>query len=794
MIPNKTNDQILYQQFKFFDLDSTGYCSLQNFVRVQNRVGVVLPKVKDFEIIFNFFSEPETSLLNYKKFCKDIFNFESSKKIQEEKDTNSLDEKIDFISILIKKIMSKNGPFTLLELIKNLQIIDFEGNKRLNSDEFLTALQRCGIKLETKEIQTLFIGYDFFMNGLVKYPILIDILLAKYWDEKKNYLGEQIYMNLTNGGRRQMNLNDLKNYFDKILEESPDKNNFLDFIDKYKIINKNSSNVNLILPDMITFLKFYGFGDKSYNFMENLLSILEPDIKKKDDDKNYKINNFENNLDRENKIRYNNNKEMNQNDQMRNIFKKLRVKIINYSRKTFFNFIKHFKYYDENSNDISIYNFSKVLKDFNINLSIEDIDQIFIIYEFNKKNKSINYKDFINDLISEFTNENRLKAIGYIYETIEERGNKFNRDIDLTFLKEVYNSKKNYFKKDETENRLEFEDCLELFNFIYKGKKTEIFNKNHFIEFYKCISFLIDSDSNFIRLISNEWRVPFDYIQSLFLEDNKQTDKYQDYENNYYNDKELEKNNIKEEILKNYQINKKSIKDKIKNNESNLNNYTKKSKLIEKLINNDFDHNKKESNQRSLLLMNDILKNRGLRGILYLHLEFINSCQDLSRISFDDFVNIIEIQHINLSEIDCRNIFNQFTSKNNNNYLDFSSFIRNFKIELNENKLLSVEKAFNNIDINGNDRIPLNLIKKKYKACNHPDVLNGTKNENELILEFLDCFNINYEILSLDSKSQTSNNSQNMIDFEIFANFYEYVSFIYPNDKDFENIVSCSWN
>ena len=103
MIPNKTNEQILYQQFKFFDLDSTGYCSLQNFVRVQNRVGVVLPKVKDFEIIFNFFSEPETSLLNYKKFCKDIFNFETSKKIQEEKDINNLDEENDFISILIKK-------------------------------------------------------------------------------------------------------------------------------------------------------------------------------------------------------------------------------------------------------------------------------------------------------------------------------------------------------------------------------------------------------------------------------------------------------------------------------------------------------------------------------------------------------------------------------------------------------------------------------------------------------------------------------------------------------------------
>ena len=80
MIPNKTNEQILYQQFKVFDLDSTGYCPLQNFVRVQNRIGVVLPKIKDLEIIFNYFSDSESSLLNYKKFCKDIFNYDASTK------------------------------------------------------------------------------------------------------------------------------------------------------------------------------------------------------------------------------------------------------------------------------------------------------------------------------------------------------------------------------------------------------------------------------------------------------------------------------------------------------------------------------------------------------------------------------------------------------------------------------------------------------------------------------------------------------------------------------------------
>ena len=338
MIPNKTNEQILYQQFKYFDLDSTGYCTLQNFVRVQNRIGVVLPKIKDFELIFNYFSEPETFLLNYKKFSKEIFKFEPSKGSKKD---NKDEEVQDFISILINKLLSKSGPFTLLELIKNLQIIDFEGNKRLNSDEFLTALQRSGIILETNEIQTLFSGYDFFTNGVIKYHLLIDILLSQFWDEEKNSLSEEIYFCITNGGRKQININDIKNYFDEILEDSSDKKNLLNFIDKYKIINKNRINQNFILQDMIRFLKFYGFGDESYNFLENLVNIVQPDAPK--ENHNYNNIKFSKNLEPKYRKIRDNKYEINKNNQIENIFDNLREKIFNFSRKTFFNFIKHFK-------------------------------------------------------------------------------------------------------------------------------------------------------------------------------------------------------------------------------------------------------------------------------------------------------------------------------------------------------------------------------------------------------------------------------------------------------------------
>ena len=755
MIPNKTDSQILYQQFKYFDLDSTGFCTLQNFIRVQNRIGVVLPKIKDLERIFEYFSDPETSLLNYKNFCNIIFNLDEYNNNPNE--TEDIIER-DFISILINKLLEANGAMTLLDLLKNLQIIDFEGNKRLNSDEFITALKRTGIKLENSEIQTLFLGQDYFLNGVVKYQVLLDILINKFWDEKKNSLSEELFFILTNDGRKLISLNDMKNIFDKIVENSPDKKFLMNFIDKYKIINKNRISQNLILSDLIRFLKFYGFGQDSYSYLENLINVLNPErdnalipikLERKNENNYKKINEYKKPKD----IRKGSSRLIN------DIFESFREKLFNYNRKSFFNFIKHFKYYDNNSDFMSKYNFSKVLKDFNINLEQNDLEKIFDTYGTINNEKTMNYKNFINDLISEFTNEEREKIIRYIYSTIEERGNKFNRDIDLSFLKEVYNAKKNYFKKEESDNRLEFEDCLELYNYIYKGNKNELFSLEYFLEFYKCISFLIQSDEDFNKLISNEWRVPLEYLETELQEE-----KY-----NYTNENNTNKN---DEI--DYE-------------------YEKKPKLTEKLKNNNYVSTQKTQNQ-SLLLLNDSLKSRGLRGILYLHLEFINSCQNLSKITFNDFLNVFEIQHINLPSQDIKNIFNTFISKNNKNYLDFSAFIRNYKQELNENKLSCVEQAFSNLDTNENDKVPLNLIKKLFKADKHPDVLNGLKKEEEIILEFLDCFNINYEILSLDSKINNDINSQRIIDFEIFANFYEYVSFIYPNDKEFENVVNSSWN
>jgi hypothetical protein len=38
-------------------------------------------------------------------------------------------------------------------------------------------------------------------------------------------------------------------------------------------------------------------------------------------------------------------------------------------------------------------------------------------------------------------------------------------------------------------------------------------------------------------------------------------------------------------------------------------------------------------------------------------------------------------------------------------------------------------------------------VKLKFNAANHPDVINHIKSEDDVITEFLDCFDLNYNFL-----------------------------------------------
>ena len=783
MIPNKTEEQILYQQFKFYDLDSSGFCNLQNFIKANDRLGVVLPKIENFEIIFNFFADNETSLLNYRKFIREIFNFKPPK---ENNEKNLVKKEENFVSILTKKILEKGGAFPLIAVVKNLQMEDFEGNNWLNVDKFLKVLQKCKIFLNSGEIRTLFDEYDFFDSGIVKYDILINIILEQFWDNEKLGLCEQIYYLLSGNGKKNTNLNILKNMFEEILEDTNEKKYFIEFINEYKVIDKNNVNQNMNLKDLVKFLKFYNFGRYTNEYLQNLLNILI-DEKEKEKNINKRPSKNRNIQENEGKIINNNLEEGYEDPKLNEVYSKLREGLIYFGRKTLFNFLKHFKFYDNKTKTISKYNFSKMLKNFNVKLSVDDIDIIFQNFSTDKVYNTMNYDFFLQDLISSYVSKCRNDVINFIYDTILKRAESFQREVDIPFLKEEYNASNNYFIKEVNENRIDFEESLETFHYSFKGIKDEKINKKEFCEFYYFISFLIYDEDDFLDLISNEWRIHVNY---------------HDLEN--VNKKNNIDNKSKEVTEKKYNKNINNINkyeyqktDSIKDYRHKKKNSLVQSQKIDKkniIQNQEEELYSKQFEKEALSLLTKKLFKRGLRGILYLYSQFLSLCPDLNKISLNDFILVLKIQHLNLDINSAKKIFNMFSIKiGEETFLDFYSFMRTFKKELNEYKLNIVEEAFSKIDTKGDDKVNLNVVKMKYNPSKHPDVLNGKYSEDEKIMEFLDCFGLCYEILKLDSEMK-SNDNKDYVDFEIFANFYEYVSFIYPNDRDFEYVVRSTWN
>ena len=156
------------------------------------------------------------------------------------------------------------------------------------------------------------------------------------------------------------------------------------------------------------------------------------------------------------------------------------------------------------------------------------------------------------------------------------------------------------------------------------------------------------------------------------------------------------------------------------------------------------------------------------------------------RISYNDFINILKGQHLFFNDNEYKILFNSFSY---DNYLLFSKFIREFKKKLNENKLNEVNNIFSILDLENTGNVNINQIKMNFDAKNHPEVISGKKTEEEILLEFIDSFQINNYILNYGN-----NNENNIIDFEIFANFYEYVAFVYENDNEFKNIVNSTFH
>ena len=1014
---NKTEEQIILDNFKYFDLNSTNFSNVNDFIKVNERIGVKMRNRDELVKVFSYYDNNNLGLINYRIFSKQILtsfplenNFVDEKyndfpypnftydKIRSRRDNyimrnktskdnyifkcnyndaqsnknnynsnynkeenhynkyESFDYKINGneMGIISKNpnynIPLKDQPFygklmsyllnnsnlpskTLLLLYKNFKINQKSKlYNKISVEDFMDIITKNRINLQVKEIQTLFYIYQNQKDGKFYYENFFDDLIDLYWNiERFNFTKNKIREILRKNRNRDKfmennkitvedfynlisitknnnyNIIAVNNYFKNKLNISyPDEyyNELVRIFMEMKYLSTTNKDSSLDDKDLLQLIKFISFGIKSnedfytainYIFNTNKYSTIDNTKNKYQNESSEKKENKEKNII----SKYSNSQrnfadnKFNYNTSLSSLII-IRKYMIENGIKTFVRIIKELNYYSNGNRFVKKYDFAKVLKDFNIVMTVNDIEQIFDIFCDDKKKLYLNYYKFIDILLDEFISKQRLNLIKDIYGKVEKYLRYIGHyEVNIEALKDIYNPKSNYYQYDEQQALDNFYENYKGFHFEFyirklyglNGKRYDS-NENRyeqnfeikfdeFVEFYKMVSFIIEKDDVFRNIILNEWsnalnqndkdkdtnnnikrndsNGKIDEEKYNRVPNNKNSyrnDDYDDYDeysikrnnlspqnynytklkkdltmspcndhmhNHIHNHEHIETEEYMNKVSKipiNSLKNRNKSKDfstierqkrilrpyttqKVNNlnrtfdykQEDQDNDFNYKSNInINKNINgNNYDN--ANDNTSPLEKLTTKLKMRGLRGLMNLHKQFLFTCNNLSLISFSNFVTVLKNQKISLEINEYKQIFSKFR-KENTKYLNFPKFIREFKKPLNEKRLEAVEDAFAKLDVDSNDNVFIDTIKRKYNPRGDPLILKGVKNEEEVSTEFLDCFELNYNLLTaVDNQNVT-----NVVSFEEFANFYEYVSFLFDDDDDFVQMVNESWN
>ena len=98
-----------------------------------------------------------------------------------------------------------------------------------------------------------------------------------------------------------------------------------------------------------------------------------------------------------------------------------------------------------------------------------------------------------------------------------------------------------------------------------------------------------------------------------------------------------------------------------------------------------------------------------------------------------------------------------------------------------------VEEIFNTLEPDQEGFVHINKVNQLFNPENHPDVLSGKRNPNEVYQEFVDTFEGNHNYLNGDEALLGN------VDIDEFCDYYDSVSMMVDSDSEFEDMLRGVW-
>ena len=798
---NTSEETVLVRAFKYFDLDNTGLCDMDSFIKTVKKIGVT--SFEDSEIIevFSLYDKEKKNAIDYREFVSEIFNNISlSKKpksgpildtdnIQKnEIPQNKKEEKDEIQNIntpegimdIIKEKLNQRGVQGICSIARNFRIIDENNSQTIDFNDFKQVCNMFNFGINDNQLIIVFEHFDQENTGEIDYDEFIRTIRGDM-DENRQKLVQQAFDILDSNKSGEISFEDLKNKYNtknhpdvlsgKINEEEALKE-FLDtFQETYNYLCGTESNNVITIEEFLEYYENVSMTIEEDDYFEYLLNnTWNLGLKTK-----YQIEIQQKNIEenKEEKIKEEPKEDLNIKNEQALI--KFIKEIKNLGTTSLISLMRLFKLNDlENSKELEYYEFSKSLHEFETELTDEEISDLFNYFD-KDKTEYVNYINFINAIRGPM-NQKRIAILKEAFKKLDiDKGGQ----IELNEIKTQFNAKndKDVRSGDKTEEEVysEFIDTFQMNHDNRVGPRNKRVTLDEFIDYYNYVSMGIEEDKDFIILIQNSWKINpyYSKVISQELGDNELNEE----ENiSYYH------GNLKNKKVRTGAAAAPFGTDFTPSTEDKRQFYYN----IETIKSKDKDKDKEITPSEKFKIA---IKKRGIRGIMAMRRAFIIADENDSKtLNLPEFIKFCSNYRIPISGKEINILFNEFDT-NKNGEINYNEFVSFFTWEICERRKRLITILFDTLDKNKIGYIDLDVLRNAYNPKNHPDVLSGKRSEDEVLAEFLD--NLQYHFSLLKSNKDEINDK---INFNEFLEFFKNISAGIDDDDYFENVIKSGFN
>ncbi len=155
------------------------------------------------------------------------------------------------------------------------------------------------------------------------------------------------------------------------------------------------------------------------------------------------------------------------------------------------------------------------------------------------------------------------------------------------------------------------------------------------------------------------------------------------------------------------------------------------------------------------------------------------------KLTFNNFYKYISSFLIPLTKGNAAALFKLY-DRQASGVINYDSLINELVGKLSESRKKLVNSAFNKLDENKKGVLSMNVIRERFNPKGHPDVTNGKKTEQEVLVEFLDNLDYHFNLLGKNPDNEEITNQD-------FIDFYRYISVGIEDDYFFNKMITGVW-